>query len=259
MPQSSYLQTIARRAKSHLPVLMPPRAPLSRLGVPLMSEPPDELPPSESSQPINRATIFSRQTSPAIPQKERPSVPSQPFKDLPQGTVIPSPQREQANPALLQPTAPETSASLENSANSAPEDAATQPGKSPLSPAQVANSAPASLTSKPRSYLQTTAKISTLETRSPATEPLESIVVLQPPDRHVGSEMPAFRPPHANQPSRPSAAATSQANTVHIGTIDIHIAPPPAPPIQSRVTGPKPAAPASLARGFTSSFGLRQG
>ena len=49
-----------------------------------------------------------------------------------------------------------------------------------------------------------------------------------------------------------------QKNTVHIGSIDVHIMPPTVPPAQpTRPVVKSPPSP--LSRGFTSSFGLRQG
>jgi hypothetical protein len=49
-------------------------------------------------------------------------------------------------------------------------------------------------------------------------------------------------------------------NSVHIGKIDIHIAPPPEPTAPRRAMRSTPAnSSAALARGFLSSFGLRQG
>ena len=56
------------------------------------------------------------------------------------------------------------------------------------------------------------------------------------------------------------AYSREQANSIHIGKIDIHIAPPPAHVAQRRITRQMPAnSGAALARGFLSSFGLRQG
>jgi len=52
----------------------------------------------------------------------------------------------------------------------------------------------------------------------------------------------------------------AQRNSVHIGKIDIHIAPPPAPAVSRRSMRQMPGnSGAALARGFLSSFGLRQG
>ena len=53
---------------------------------------------------------------------------------------------------------------------------------------------------------------------------------------------------------------TASRNAVHIGKIDIHIAPPPAPAAPRRtIRSVSPNSSAALARGFLSSFGLRQG
>lgn len=57
----------------------------------------------------------------------------------------------------------------------------------------------------------------------------------------------------------PSPSLTPKGNTVHIGSIDIHIVPPPTAPPKVTPTVSKPVSTSSLSRGFTSSFGLRQG
>lgn len=55
-----------------------------------------------------------------------------------------------------------------------------------------------------------------------------------------------------------NGATKRQENPVHIGSIDVQIVPPPAPPTQpTRPVVKSPPSP--LSRGFTSSFGLRQG
>jgi hypothetical protein len=251
MPQSTYLQTIARRGKSPLPVLTPPRSPLFRLDAPLMADPPDSAAASESASPISSATGFSRQPSSASSQSAMPSTPLQPSHTLLPEAGLASPQGMGVESGLMQPGSPKPP---ETSIYSASEAAVIPSVSPPLPPTRATHVAPAFLPIKPRSYLQTTAQISTPELSAPATETLTSRVVLRPPDRRGSSETPAKEHLPAELPSHPSPA-----NTVHIGTIDIHIAPPPAPPLQSRAAGAKPAALAPLSRGFASPFGLRQG
>ena len=70
----------------------------------------------------------------------------------------------------------------------------------------------------------------------------------------------AERPPalrtHAPVKSQTTAATAEAEPSVHIGTIEVHVAPPPAP---RPLPAPAPkTAPAPLARGFASTFGLRQ-
>ena len=48
-------------------------------------------------------------------------------------------------------------------------------------------------------------------------------------------------------------------NSVRIGSIDIHISPPPAPVVKPPARPRAPIAAAAMSRGFTSSFGLNQG
>jgi hypothetical protein len=102
-----------------------------------------------------------------------------------------------------------------------------------------------------------------------------STATLRPPEPAIvppafGNAKPQPRPARAAemnplvpapQPQRPVAAAPSQprsGNTVHIGTVDIHIAPPSFPHKAAPARVPA-AAVSSLARGFLTSIGLRQG
>ncbi|WNG35775.1 hypothetical protein F0U61_20430 [Archangium violaceum] len=95
---------------------------------------------------------------------------------------------------------------------------------------------------------------------------------LRPPPQEArpapAVERPALSPapssPRASEPSRaaPSRAEPSRAapsHSVHIGTLEVRIEPPPSlpqRPAPAPRTAPGPRAP--LARGFTSSFGLKQ-
>ncbi len=91
-----------------------------------------------------------------------------------------------------------------------------------------------------------------------ATFPLQT--TLEPPPAESSFRKPdVLDIPHPWVEPR-NVSSTRQANTVHIGSIDVHIMPPPLPPVQP--TTPTPAvksSPSPLSRGFTSSFGLRQG
>jgi hypothetical protein len=93
----------------------------------------------------------------------------------------------------------------------------------------------------------------------------ESVVILQPPRNNsvAKSNSPNSQNvdlrSHSDRQASRSPTPPPPANSVHIGTIDIHITPPPTPAIQPVATAPKPVALSPLARGFTSSFGLRQG
>lgn len=278
MPQSSYLQTIARRGKSHLPVLMPPRSPLSRIEVPLMPEVADEsIPIQPPSEPANRVVVSPQQQPSSTQMKQVPSLlPPSPVDaattapaqvpssiELPQeiqatsvlsktSSVSPAVQNSQQKTSLtVQPTTPVTHSIP------APEELAQLPNRS----GQSSNFAPVTPVPKPRSYLakaatslmlKTSPKVSKVASPQIASpEVSESVVILQAPQNDSARQK-FDRPPR-------SSTATAQGNTVHIGTIDIHIAPLPTPPIKPVATAPKPVALSPLTRGFTSSFGLRQG
>lgn len=289
----SYLQTIARRAKIHLPMLMPPRSPLSRTEFPLISEPPNEPMPVQPSDPLGATAISTEQHPPTISRREMPSLLPQP----PMG-AIGSPALSQVplkvelpNEFKAAPSSSETRSissvalpSKQHSTHLNPQDAApnvtpeAQPIRSLDRSVQI-HDAPTSSLSQPRSYLQTAARLLTPETlptlpivssaetsvpkASDASKVSESVVTLQPPRNNSGSRSTRAESQNINllarsdlPPSR-SQTTNSPANTVHIGTIDIHIAPPPSPPIQPVATAPKLSSP--LARGLTSAFGLRQG
>jgi hypothetical protein len=84
------------------------------------------------------------------------------------------------------------------------------------------------------------------------------------PARRAAEFPPSPRPimleprPPAVPPAPPAEPRPRQDGGVRIGSIEIHIQPPPARPQPARrVASPRPAAP--LAREFTSPFGLRQG
>ena len=329
MPQSSYLQTIARRGKSHLPVLMPPRSPLSRIEVPLTAEVADEsIPVQPPSEPANKVVVSSQQ-QPSTQMKQVPSL--LPRSPVDSATTAPAqvpssvevPQEIQATPVLSQTSS--VSPAVQNSQQKTsltvpPTTPVTHSIPGPDSLAQLPNRsgkishlAPVTTVPKPRSYLakaatslmlKTSPKVSkeasaeiaspevsesviiypkvskeaSAEIASPeVSEPViiypkvskvasteiaspeesESFVILQAPQNDSASNI---SPSERQKFDRsPQSAATAQGNTVHIGTIDIHIAPPPTPPIQPVATAPKPVALSPLARGFTSSFGLRQG
>ncbi|MEG4318612.1 MULTISPECIES: hypothetical protein [unclassified Microcoleus] len=301
MPQSSYLQTIARRGTSHLPVLMPPRSPLSRIEAPQTPEVAGESIPAQlPSEPANRVVVSSEQ-QPSIQMKQVRSPvdsattsPAQvPSVELPQeiqatpvfsqtSSVSPAVQNSQQQPSTqtVQPTTP-VSHSIQP-----PDSLAQSPNRS----GQSSNLTSVTTLPKPRSYLakaatsfmlKTSPKVSKAtspETASPevsesfvihskvskvastetaSAEVSESFVILQAPQNDADPNISASERQKFDRP--PQSTATARGNTVHIGTIDIHIAPPPTPPIQPVATAPKPVALSPLARGFTSSFGLRQG
>ena len=307
MPQSSYLQTIARRGKSHLPVLMPPRSPLSRIEVPQNPEVADEsIPVQPPSEPANRVIVSPQQQSSSTQMKQVPSL--LPRSPVDSATTAPAevpssvevPQEIKATPVLSQTSS--VSPAVQNSQQKTslsvppttpfthsipgPDSLAQLPNRS----GKISNLAPVTPVQKPRSYLakaatslmlKTSPKVSkeaSAEIASPeVSEPViiypkvskeasteiaspevsESLVILQAPQNDSASNI---SPSERQKFDRlPQSATTAQSNTVHIGTIDIHIAPPPTPPIQPVSTAPKPVALSPLARGFTSSFGLRQG
>lgn len=95
---------------------------------------------------------------------------------------------------------------------------------------------------------------------------------LPPPQSATYSLQTTLQPPPAGQSSQSTnrlalphrwvesgnGSSKRQENTVHIGSIDVHIMPPPLPPAHPTKPALK-SPPSQLSRGFISSFGLRQG
>jgi hypothetical protein len=327
MPQPSYLQTLARRAESDLPLLMPPRSvllsrresPLSRVDMPLMPELADEVVPVRLPSPDKETVISPQQQFPVAPLREAASLPSRSSTDSDNPPPLSVPSRVElpgeiktapvlsemsfvsspVQPALQQPgyLAPQPTTSVTQPLQSSDSSAAL-----PDLSAQIPDLAPENSVPQSRSYLQTAARILTSKPSSahpsvssaetvapevplafpsvPSTETVvpeapatatavskvsESVVVLQPLQNNPVAKNTSPNSQNldllSHSDRRPSRSPTPPppANSVHIGTIDIHITPPPTPAIQPVATTPKPVALGPLARGFTSSFGLRQG
>jgi len=133
-----------------------------------------------------------------------------------------------------------------------------------------------------RSYLQAAIRIAPLELGSTSsqsskaamvpvalisettmTDSSESAVILQPSPLYSSKrtrlgDRDSDMLSQANHRSSQLSNSSPQSNTIHIGTIDIQVVPPPQP-VGAIAPIPKPMRVTPLARGFTSSFGLRQG
>jgi len=90
----------------------------------------------------------------------------------------------------------------------------------------------------------------------PATSPLRTTLEPPPPEDSSRSTDISDIPNRWVEPG--NGSSKRQENTVHIGSIDVHIMPPPVAPVQPTKPAVK-SSPSPLSRGFTSSFGLRQG
>jgi hypothetical protein len=106
----------------------------------------------------------------------------------------------------------------------------------------------------------------------PAGSPTDGAPVAPNGEPEAPTQGPVDRPPvHAAAPERSAApratsGATARASVadatprLHIGAIEVRLAPPPpAPPPPARSLPAAPAAPAPLARAYASRFGLAQG
>jgi hypothetical protein len=294
MPKSSYLHRIARPLQHALPVLNPPRPPLARIDALLLPTaiPVDEVPrqhrtpkpqddSSHETPSILRPPAFQdrsvREIAPVsfVAESIDPTPssgkvhPSTTPLSVTQNVVQPT-QIDIAHSVSPQPISPETLRSIvETTSIASPEPLA----KKRLLPIPVAETVAPAL--KSRSYLQRVAETSPIGSRPPAAgdalpspaikttvatapAPKVPIALLQPPNPTAvssrresgGEEFSILEPPRG----KTEAAAAHQ---VHIGTIDIQIAP--APPPQQIVVVSQPKASIPLSRGFSSAFGLRQG
>ncbi len=89
----------------------------------------------------------------------------------------------------------------------------------------------------------------------PSVAPATTLPLLLPEENPTSK-----RTTYAHTTPRSNGRQGGPPNTVHIGTIEIRIAPPPPMPATRPVFRQAPASPSEmLARGFTSEFGLRQG
>ena len=283
MPQSSYLQTIARRTKNDFPLLMPPRSPLTRADVPLSFDLPSKSISVQPSDSVGRRLFSPEQLWPSV-EAGLAAVSPVPLEadrlNEPKAAPVFTEVSSVSSIVLSSPQQPTSLTPPDSTPNPIPR---IQPVQSPDRSVQMSDVAPVASDPQPRSYLQKAARIltpepnlafssgSSAQTVAPAVpdktiavpKVSESVVTLQPP-RHdsasrsssVKSQNVDLLPRLDQRPSRTPTTALP-ANSVHIGTIDIHIASP--PPIQPILTAPKPVNIGPLARGFTSGFGLRQG
>jgi hypothetical protein len=70
----------------------------------------------------------------------------------------------------------------------------------------------------------------------------------------IVAELQPLAPP---APDRPPPADPAPRPTVTIGSVEVTVVPPPPPPAPAPAAVPRPVGP--LARGFVTTFGLRQG
>jgi hypothetical protein len=119
-----------------------------------------------------------------------------------------------------------------------------QPGLRPRSPATDPTPAPAG-SLRPASG----------STKSEGRKVVEDEAAKGTPNFRIA--IPFLRPLANGQVPAKQHEVKSSGNSIHIGNVDIHIVPPPAPVV--RQPARQRAALTAMARGFTSSFGLNQG
>ncbi|MFT3770708.1 MAG: hypothetical protein QM820_35230 [Minicystis sp.] len=303
MARSSYLGTVARRAQATSPagsrafgadtvspVLAPPRR-LARAGDAARA------PHEDAGAAVERAPA----KAPAAPPRNQVRAPSAPVID--HGLIAPAPAPVRAADAdITPPEAPEPAppeivpppqrpamtvrdahvvipaAAPRSTANNdppraqpeAPRTAALVPPRAAEKPAARAPvSTPvldrrAGLAGALDTALRWVAS-PTNKARGDSASPAEVTPRLEPAPvaPRARLDAPPLQPPALPAP-RARGAAPPPSRTIHIGSIDVQIQPPP------RATPPEPpprpaarespaAAPAPLARGFTSAIGLRQG
>jgi len=293
----SYLRSIAGLERSPGPLLVPPHVPRWGLRQPVVEEPEAPAVPAPAARPAQLEFIqpVSARPPEALAEHREPPMPvfpaeapreAQPVSNIVETTLPETIPPRSAPPAAevvgppqnLQPTAIRTARQQRDARPVTP--ATPQADAAP--PRPVAAPAPVSLRPHvpPRYVPGTVEPVSTeprprlsppvsaeAPTHSPSSPPLTpSVPTPSAPPARAAAEAPIPRPLPALAPppvhaSRPTVSAQPRApeggNSIHIGTIDVHITRPvPAP----QRTAPRRSAPVSaLSRGFTTPFGLRQG
>lgn len=297
MPQPSYLQQITRRA-SGMPILKPARSPLGRTDIlPLLEMPeapvPQQslpLPPStrqELTADVEEQTSYLTATSvrdstsiSSPPAQHQDSIgvttpsPSASLNRPVEATFVPSTSQENlhanprpiVNPEMPRQTSPDKTVFIDTSEESRPipgkqtnlqsmvipqtRERKPQPegieasvGRNPPRPRTETNA----LLPVSDNSTATTAQVDFRSPNRPEQESLPQSWLSQP------ASTPTWSTPVATQTELP------KGNSIHIGSIDVHIVPPPAVPAKVAPTRAKSGSTSTLSRGFTSSFGLRQG
>jgi len=265
MARSSYLKQIAKRTTLGLPVLRPPFAPFGP-------------PASQSLAPALQTDTFKTATGAATDvSRTRPETPT-PRSD--QAT----PERPPALAASEITPAPQPPASVPHSqrqlASTAPEVTPAPRFRSPVSETMGPES---------QSLLPGRVPTGTVAESKPVVEgreapPTSSELTNRPPDARrrltaedgtaaikietvSHSEFPRepMLEPSGPRPTTQKPLRSPTAASVHIGAIEVHIAPTTAPPapVPPPSAQSRPAAASlpttALSRGYISSFGLRQG
>jgi hypothetical protein len=290
MSRSSYFQRIAR-ADRNVPTLRPPPAVFRRWEMTQTTGARQQPPPVDKS-PLAAEPIRKLSPKPAASPGLRTAI------QVP-GTELSAPDRLDEGlqqPHSDGPTEKDIGHTAKTSVRTGPVEAEMQPGRDsaerearakPGATREPVN-APRNLNSKARSHVSVDANLSlNPSTRSelpanpqtfdsPAREALNSSTnatmatsASEAPDTRKSAEAPRLLQTHYRSHERRESApappltrlpaAEKSQPTVKIGTIDVQITPPVAMPQPSltRLSTRKPAT--ALSRGFTSSFGLRQG
>jgi hypothetical protein len=165
--------------------------------------------------------------------------------------IKPSRSETMHSVAVAQPVMPTSAAPASVSSNSSATKAMPESRQPSPEPGRTSYSSSSPETSGERSYRERPPRLDAATRFQFQLEPA--------PVAERASASPAAKTTAQFADSREKGAAQSR-NSVHIGKIDIHIAPPPAHTAPRQIMRSVPAnSSAALARGFFSSFGLRQG
>jgi hypothetical protein len=286
MPRTSYLQQIARRANSNLPLLKPPRS-VTRSGGTTSSLSQDAL--AETRLSVQRPSALTiepnsvpflqgadvkehkhilsdtQEITPLPPntplKRHDPAVPEAPALSSPGGSdevergAPPIVSRRPHMGAQVTPAKPPSHITADiHEPLPAPQIVSTRQVDKP-SEMQVLHTRPRSISEQG----QTAAARSTrsLPIDDPALQSGDTSVSPPPkPAQITLVPLPAARPAASMRESR-----MPQGTAIHIGCIDVQIMPSPiVPPAPATVRSTaKPQSGPALSREFTSSFGLRQG
>jgi hypothetical protein len=233
--RSPYLRSIAGALPPGLPILNPPRVRVWPLR-PLAAEPPAP-PAHQTSLPRKGAPLLTPRISEGTVRAPASSTPVTPSSFTDASPRRTAPQADMV--AQAQTPAIEPSARIDRTATIPPTTSAASPAE------------------------QETPVWPKLQDRRPAAEVLA--------DRHTpptakkqNQALPLLSGPDsvdAPAPARvrPESEVSARGNTVHIGSLDIHITPPTPQPVGRVIRRSAPAPATGIARGFISAIGFRQG
>lgn len=256
MPGTSYLRSLTGAGKAARQLVPPPLPYWERPPQPVSAAPAttSEVDTFEPAAPL--AEHRSAPRAPAIPAQTVDFEPARSIQPLVPRPEVRTPQRDEVLPPPAGRQMPVSANPLRPPAIDSRHDVASRVNRPPQAAPSQESDPDRRFTAR-LEELERSLRMDRFTTRiepaaPPVTPPPSAVepVHAAPPATSVNAITPATGPPLQSHTRRDEPAG----QTIHIGTIDVHIAAP-APKAPVRRTAPA----SNLARGFVASFGLRQG